>query len=48
MKAKNTLAKHTKNAIGTLFRYQKYFGYFNHTEAFKLFDTVVNPIVVYS
>jgi len=47
-KTMDTLAKQATKAMGTIFRYQKYFGYFNHKEAFKLFDTVVKPILMYS
>ena len=43
----DTLAKQAKKAMGTIFRYQKYFGYFNHIEAFELFNTVVKPILMY-
>ena len=45
-KTKDTLAKQAKKVMGTIFRYQKYFGYFIHTEAFKRFDTVVKPILM--
>lgn len=47
-KAKQTSALQASKAVINILKYQKYFGYFYATEAFKLFDAIVTPILVYS
>ena len=39
--AKSKLATHAVKA------YQKHFGHFSHSEHFKLFDSIIKPIVLY-
>ena len=37
----------SKKAASRIFKYQKSFGYFNPQDNFKLFDTIINPILCY-
>ena len=37
----------SKKAASRIFKYQKSFGYFNPQDIFKLFDTIVKPILCY-
>jgi len=42
------LAVQATKAIFVISRYQKQFGYFTHDSAFKLFDSMIVPILTYS
>ncbi|KAH3747723.1 hypothetical protein DPMN_182152 [Dreissena polymorpha] len=45
---KETLAKQAIKALGSIYRYQKHFGYFSPKQAFKPFDAMITPILCYS
>jgi hypothetical protein len=47
-KTKQTLSMQATKAIGVILKYQRHFGYFHHNEAFKLFDAIIKPILLYS
>ena len=44
-RAQRKLAAQALKSINCIKHYQKYFGYFNYNEHFKLFDSVVKPIL---
>ena len=46
-KTKQTLAAQAIKSLMTVFSYQRKFGYFNCTETFKSFDTMVKPVLCY-
>ena len=45
---RETLAKQASKAVISIFKVQKNFGYFPPSEAFKLFDAIVQPILCYA
>ena len=47
-KTKDTLAMQANKAVNYILRCQKHFGFFKYYEAFKLFDAMVKPILMYS
>jgi len=47
-KTKEILSLQALKAVNSILNQQKHFGYFHHHEAFKLFDSVVKPILTYS
>ena len=47
-KTQQMLSMQAQKAVNTIFRYGKHFGYFSLQDAFKLFDAMVKPILVYS
>lgn len=47
-KAKRKLAGQAKKAIFCIRNYQRTFGYFKHDEIFRLFDSMVKPILCYA
>ena len=47
-KTKQILSLQALKAVNSILNQQKHFGYFHHHEAFKLFDSVVKPILTYS
>ncbi|MEW8546755.1 MAG: reverse transcriptase family protein, partial [Candidatus Thiodiazotropha sp.] len=47
-KAKEELAAQAKRALFTLYNVQNKLGSFSHVEAFKLFDTMIVPILTYA
>ena len=46
-KAKSKLAAQARKSIYAIKSYQRSFGNFSHTEYFKLFDSMVKPILIY-
>ena len=46
-KTKEVLAKQAQKAASSIFRYQKQFGFFHPSDAFKLFDSMDKPIAIY-
>ena len=46
-KTKDMLSKQALKAISNIYRYQRNFGRFNPKDMFKLFDTMVKPILCY-
>ena len=46
-KTKEILSKQAQKAASSIFRFQKQFGFFSPSDAFKLFDTMVKPIATY-
>jgi len=44
-KTKDTLAVQATKALFVISRFQKQFGYFTHDSAFKLFDSMIVPIL---
>ena len=46
-KTKEILSKQAQKAASSIFRFQKQFGFFRPSDAFKLFDTMVKPIATY-
>ena len=44
-KAKEKLAAQARKSIFAIISYQRNFGYFSYTEYFKLFDSMVKPIL---
>ncbi|XP_053390704.1 uncharacterized protein LOC128553545 [Mercenaria mercenaria] len=47
-KTQEILSLQANKAMNTIFQYQKHFGYFDNADAFKLFDSVVKPILTSS
>ena len=45
--AQEKLASQARKSIFCIYRYQKSFGYFSFTDLFKLFDSMVKPILCY-
>ena len=45
--AKNKLVSQAKKSIFCIKSYQRKFGYFSHSEYFKLFDSMVKPILLH-
>ena len=45
--AKKSLATQAKRAIITMSKLQSAIGYFEHQEFFKLFDSIIKPILTY-
>ena len=45
--AKLKLATQARKAIFAIKAYQKQFGHFPHSEHFKLFDSIIKPILLY-
>ena len=41
------LATQARKAIFAIKAYQKHFGHFSHSEHFKLFDSIIKPILLY-
>ena len=46
-KTKELLAMQAQKAVSSIFRFQKQFGFFSPSDAFKLFDSMVKPIAMY-
>ena len=46
-KTKELLAKQALKAASSIFRYQRQFGFFHPSDAFKLFDSMVKPVACY-
>ena len=46
-KAKAKLAAQARKSIFAIRSFQRTFGYFSHNEYFKLFDSMVKPILTY-
>ena len=45
--AKNTLASQARKSIISMLKLQNSVGYFEYSELFKLFDTMIKPIILY-
>ena len=45
--AKNTLASQARKSIILMLKLQNSVGYFEYSELFKLFDTMIKPIILY-
>ena len=45
--ARLKLATHARKTIFAVKAYQKHFGHFSHSEHFKLFDSILKPILLY-
>ena len=45
-KAKEVLAKQAQKSASSIFRFQKQFGFFRPSDAFKMFDSMVKPIEI--
>ena len=46
-RAKETLATQARKSITTLYKLQHNIGYFDYLDLFKLFDTMVKPVLLY-
>ena len=46
--AKTKLANQANRAIISMIKMQRHIGYFDYTEYFKLFDTMIKPILCYA
>ena len=45
--AQEKLALQAKKAILSIYNFQRSFGYFSHKDLFKLFDSILKPILCY-
>ena len=45
--AKHNLAAQARKSIISMLKFQSYVGYFGYPELFKLFDTMIKPILLY-
>ena len=45
-KTQDILSKQGNKAIAQIYKFQKRFGYFQHQDAFRLFDKIVLPFIV--